>query len=503
MPLDFTSDDGAAVKLIIVLIVLGFGIVYSFHIIGRVTYLICYGCWFFIHGLFLMIGSMMRIFIVFALLGIAMLCQKYQSTTNQADKTKIRKHLAASFLILWILSASEINYGNPSNVLTKLFFQIMCCLSFIIAFLLNHFRLSTATFKQIKPSRNSGSEIKQCPICMDDIKSGITMKQCQHSICNECGFNYIKHSIIDITKYPIKCFQHECDTKFAIDAIKYIINNQIKQQKSEKLYLQQLLTKYERFSLITSTPKHLRIDCPNADCSNILLKNQPPLDQQFSSKKYPSFTDSANGTSSHYKPLNMVKICESDLCTQSFSMLKWRYNCDICGNVYCHQCVRWKMQILELGYIEPINLCMTCFTNLFCIQCNECKHMICYRCEQPWHNVCDPSDKENGVCKMIKSNDKEALIDAKSKRMMRNNKFQKCPNCGMMIEKTTGCNHMTHIGCPNKAEFNGTHFCYTCGELLYGRYHNEEYDGTRHFPGGVYKDCRKVKKNVSQRCIIM
>ena len=494
--MDLTSDDGAAVKLIIIVVILGLGIIYSIQIIYKVTYLICNGCWFFIRHFFIMLASIMRILILFNLITIVMLSQKYYTATNNDQKTKARKNLGASCFMLWILCVLELNFGDSNN---QSLFQIMAVFSFIIGIIFYLNPHKSATFRQIKSSS------QQCPICMDDIKNGIRINQCQHSICNECIFNYIHHSIIDITKYPIKCFQHECNTKIHKDVIYHIINNQIKlntknNENPEKL--QQLLSKYDRFSLITSTPKHLRIDCPNAKCQNILLKNQPPLSHQFDRDKYPSFTDPSNGTPGHYKPPYSVKKCSADLCMHTFSMLKWRYNCTICGDVFCYQCIRFKMQILELDYIEPINLCMTCFTNLFCIQCDECKQMICYRCEQPWHNVCDKDDNINGICKMIKANDKSRLLDAKTRKMMRNSKFQKCPKCGMMIEKESGCNHITHKGCPYKTEFNGTHFCYTCGELLYGRYHNAERDGTRHFPHGVYKDCRKVKKGV-QNCIVM
>ena len=106
---------------------------------------------------------------------------------------------------------------------------------------------------------------------------------------------------------------------------------------------------------------------------------------------------------------------------------------------------------------------------------------------------------------MVMANDERSLLDAKTKRMMQRNEFQKCPRCGIMIEKASGCNHMTHGGCPNKTEVSGTHFCYVCGELLFGRHHNEERDGTRHFPDGVYRKCRKAKRTglSAQNCILM
>ena len=493
--MNFTSDDGALIKLLILLIVFE----YSFRILYGISSVIFNGCYFLITHFFMMLVSLTRILILFNLIGIAMLCQKYQSATTVNQKNKMKRNLVASCLTLWVISMFElnsmINDQYSDNTLIRFMFQIICGSSLIIGITLYYKSSSSASFH-----RTRSNETRSCPICMDDIIDGVTINECNHSIClnNHCGYNYIKHSIVDITKYPITCFQHDCNSKIHKDAIKHIINYQIKQNSNNNGECQQLLQKYHRFSVITSTPKHLRIDCPNADCNNVLIKTEPPLNKQFSSLKYPSY-----GNTSHYKSLNSARACQSDLCTHSFSVLKWRYHCTICGDIFCYQCVRFKMQILELGYIEPVNLCMICFTNLFCIQCDECKTMICYQCESPWHNVMDKNDVTNGICKKIIANDNKTWIDAKTKRLMKQNNFQKCPRCGMMIEKASGCNHMTHSNCPHKTESNGTHFCYTCGDVLYGRYHNEERDGIRHFPNGVYKKCRKAKKSASQNCIVM
>lgn len=53
-------------------------------------------------------------------------------------------------------------------------------------------------------------------------------------------------------------------------------------------------------------------------------------------------------------------------------------------------------------------------------------------------------------------------IDPESLKFMMDNKFQMCPQCKKMIEKTEGCNH---IACSC-----GAHFCYECGR---------EYDTSR------------------------
>ena len=114
--------------------------------------------------------------------------------------------------------------------------------------------------------------------------------------------------------------------------------------------------------------------------------------------------------------------------------------------------------------------------------------------------------------------------------------WQRCPGCTALVEKTTGCNHMKHKGCPlnalseeirrhlagggsgsqqsaasvliglvsgNSGSAVTTHFCYCCGELLLE--HCEEVDGTVHFPNGVFNNCRKKKKRkaLNSDCRIM
>ena len=71
----------------------------------------------------------------------------------------------------------------------------------------------------------------------------------------------------------------------------------------------------------------------------------------------------------------------------------------------------------------------------------------------------------------------------------------------MIVEKIEGCNHMKHLNCsnPNDEEKHCTHFCYTCGEKLYGKVHKHEKDGTLHFPNDLFHDCRKANLINSQK----
>jgi len=73
-----------------------------------------------------------------------------------------------------------------------------------------------------------------------------------------------------------------------------------------------------------------------------------------------------------------------------------------------------------------------------------------------------------------------------------------CPACSQLIERTGGCNHMSHFrnqGCKGGMgeDREATHFCSLCMMVLGGPHHKTEPDGeTLHFPWGLFKDCRVV-----------
>jgi hypothetical protein len=52
---------------------------------------------------------------------------------------------------------------------------------------------------------------------------------------------------------------------------------------------------------------------------------------------------------------------------------------------------------------------------------------------------------------------------------------------------------MTHKNCPKPNIDKDSHFCYCCGESLFGTGKKYEKDNTLHFPKGVFKACRKAK----------
>eukprot|EP01125_Pyxidicula_operculata_P016268 TRINITY_DN5576_c0_g1_i2.p1 TRINITY_DN5576_c0_g1~~TRINITY_DN5576_c0_g1_i2.p1 ORF type:complete len:368 (-),score=50.71 TRINITY_DN5576_c0_g1_i2:1506-2579(-) len=82
-------------------------------------------------------------------------------------------------------------------------------------------------------------------------------------------------------------------------------------------------------------------------------------------------------------------------------------------------------------------------------RCLNCDRMICSRCSVPWQkgHLCDIYQQDSN------NNSKTSLESLGSSQG-----WKKCANCGHMIVKNGGCNH---IVCTCKYSF-----CYTCGEAV-------------------------------------
>ena len=76
------------------------------------------------------------------------------------------------------------------------------------------------------------------------------------------------------------------------------------------------------------------------------------------------------------------------------------------------------------------------------IQCSQCNHLTCRHCRDAAHG--------NTEC--------PADLDAQMFRTLAASRgWKACPQCRKMVEKTSGCNHMS---CTCRAQF-----CYKCGRL--------------------------------------
>merc|ERR1719384_1204512 len=93
---------------------------------------------------------------------------------------------------------------------------------------------------------------------------------------------------------------------------------------------------------------------------------------------------------------------------------------------------------------------------------------------------------------------KTSDADEEFDKLTKLKKWCKCPNCGLVIERTEGCYHMTHYGCPGGGVQRRTDFCYFCGEILMKKngegWRFSKKTETKHFENGVYAECVNINQ---------
>jgi hypothetical protein len=85
--------------------------------------------------------------------------------------------------------------------------------------------------------------------------------------------------------------------------------------------------------------------------------------------------------------------------------------------------------------------------------------------------------------------------------MIEQEQWCRCPKCQQLIERTAGCNHITHLSCSAASNYSRTnHFCYCCStELIPADYRREIITGTLHWDGSVYDNCRRAEEGQEAR----
>ena len=119
-----------------------------------------------------------------------------------------------------------------------------------------------------------------------------------------------------------------------------------------------------------------------------------------------------------------------------------------------------------------------------------CDKYLCTNCQCLWHDGITCNEYQ------MKRNRNDSAFE----RLKIKNNWSACPKCGFAIEKTEGCNHMTHQGCP-KSDNNEkrTDFCYCCKKLLIHKQDGSgwkyDIDGNLHFDNGYFQPC--VNANIN------
>ena len=119
-----------------------------------------------------------------------------------------------------------------------------------------------------------------------------------------------------------------------------------------------------------------------------------------------------------------------DLCIKNDKRNKVRY-CPNCGEI----CFRDKKQNKKV--------------------CKKCKKEFCFYCLE---------DSHIGTCEDYKKwKEENSKGDELFEEYLKKNKFVRCPNCGIAVEKNGGCDH---IKCRKDQGGCDADFCYSCGKLM-------------------------------------
>jgi len=66
----------------------------------------------------------------------------------------------------------------------------------------------------------------------------------------------------------------------------------------------------------------------------------------------------------HWIKDSEVKICQSETCNNSFSLIVRKHHCRVCGGVFCGSCTSHRAAMPELGFQHPVRVCDGCHEEL-------------------------------------------------------------------------------------------------------------------------------------------
>lgn len=182
------------------------------------------------------------------------------------------------------------------------------------------------------------------------------------------------------------------------------------------------------------------------------------------------------------------KMCSSCLKEQGKALLRnidllpWK--CDCCQEIL-------SVDILK-NYMDDYDKLLDRVTTLLTqnsVSCPNCDYSYLLNKDQKHRSYIFCSLCHHKIIIKDDNNLKERENTLKVIELANENGWKKCPCCHEMIEKSEGCNQMTH----RETDGSYTYFCYQCGDELDGN--NIDTNGNDHFPKGSYNDCINTVNN--------
>eukprot|EP01084_Bolivina_argentea_P128587 227265_1 len=155
-------------------------------------------------------------------------------------------------------------------------------------------------------------KLPTCPICFMECKNYKRLKNCNHLICHDCLKAYISTDLKNISKYPLSCFQSNCDKLLDFSDVEYALN-----------FNKDLLFIFDKFSILCAISPKEREQCPK--CDMVFFYQSKWLREKAEPFKW-------------IKDEERVK-CASKLCDKKFlGFIIRRHHCRMCGEIFCDNC---------------------------------------------------------------------------------------------------------------------------------------------------------------------
>ena len=239
----------------------------------------------------------------------------------------------------------------------------------------------------------------------------------------DCLRSYVTVDLKDISKYPFKCFFPECETLLQYNSVEYVLEPEQLNEYDRMLIKSSDAGKTDGRTISCPTCKAVMFKSRRFD--KIIVNNNNSDNKSNSNEINISNNNSNNNNNNETLSLNLNDGSNEIAGNEKDSTMKNNNS----------------------------NKAMQADCLMHCVN-SDCKTALCARCECLWHyNITCEEYQE----KMAINNEN---VDEAFASLIAQEKWSKCPQCGVVVERTEGCFHMTHKNCPNALKDNRTDFCY-------------------------------------------